>query len=171
MKTLFQWIVPLWSLCMCCGCGYQIGYLGHPQLKTVAIAPVINETLIYNIAPQVRTALAECFQTDGTMKVVSETKADCIVYAKVVDCKYSQVSYSSETTDKDLNPDQWSATVTIEYSVMIPGRAAPLIKNNSASGSATFTSGADLEISRAYAGQQAAFTASKNVVIQVTEAW
>lgn len=171
MKTLLKWIAPLVSLCVCGGCGYQIGYLGHPQLKTIAIAPVINETLIYNAAPQVRTALAERFQTDGTMKVVGESKADCIIYAKVVSCKYSQVSYSSETTDKDLNPDQWSATVTIEYSVMIPGRAAPLIRNASASGSATFTSGADLEISRAYACQQAAFTASKNVVIQVTEAW
>ncbi len=171
MKSLLKWFLPIWTLCVCAGCGYQIGYLGHPQLKTIAIAPVINETLMYNVSPQVRTALAECFQTDGTMKVVSESKADCIIYAKVTDCKYSQVSYSSETTDKDLNPDQWSATVSIQYSVMIPGRAAPLIKNGSASGTAIFTSGADIEISRAYACQQAAYTASKNIVIQVTEAW
>ncbi len=171
MKKLFLLVLPMMMSMLLAGCGYQIGYIGHPQLKTIAIAPVINETLVYNAAPQARTALVERFQTDGTLKVVDEKKADCIVYAKISSCSYQQISWSSTTSDKDLQPDQWSATVAITYSVLIPGQAQPLVKNETASGSAVFTSGPDMEISRSYAIQQAVFNAAKNVVIQVTEAW
>ena len=44
------------------GCGYKIGNMGHPQLKSVAIAPVVNDTLAYNAAANMRGQLAECFR-------------------------------------------------------------------------------------------------------------
>ena len=46
------------------GCGYRIGNLGHPQLKSVAIAPVVNDTLAYNASAEMRGQLAERFQVD-----------------------------------------------------------------------------------------------------------
>ena len=57
------------------GCGYKIGNMGHPQLKSVAIAPVVNDTLAYNAAANMRGQLAECFQTDGTMKLTQHKKS------------------------------------------------------------------------------------------------
>ncbi|MCQ2378654.1 MAG: LPS assembly lipoprotein LptE [Victivallaceae bacterium] len=165
-----------YSLALClaltlCGCGYRIGYIGHPQLKTIGIGPVTNETLAYNLSTQIRSVLAECFQVDGTMKVTDEKKADCILYAKVVSYKYSEISWSSDTDDDDLRPNQWRVSISITYSVMIPGRAAPLIKDRTATGSATFMSGPDLEVSRTYALRQAGYEAAKNIVVQVTEGW
>ena len=153
------------------GCGYQVGSLMHPQIQTIAIAPVVNETIAYNAAPQVRALLCERFQTDGSLKVVDEKSADCIVYARVTKVRYSEVSWSKTMDDDKFEPNQWRVAINIQYTVMLPGRATPLIKERDAGGSALFTSGPDLEISRNSALRQAAFEAAKNIVTSVTEAW
>lgn len=152
------------------GCGYRLGNIGHPQLKSVAIAPVINDTLAYNAAANMRGLLAECFQTDGTMKLTSMQKADCIVYARVTNVTFSEISFGSREEDS-FTPNQWSVSLAVEYSVVLPGRATPFLKNQKATGTAEFMSGPDIEISRNYAIKQACFVAAKNVVSQVTEAW
>ena len=143
----------------------------HPQIKTVAIAPVVNETLSYNVAAQMRALLCERFQTDGSLKVVDEKKADCIVYARITDVGYSEVSWSKTSSDDKFEPNQWRASITVEYTVMLPGRVNPLIKSGAASGSSLFMSGPDLEISRNSALRQSAFEAAKVIVTNVTEAW
>ena len=47
------------------GCGYRVGSLMHPQIRTVAVAPVVNETIAYNVSAEVRGLLCEAFMTDG----------------------------------------------------------------------------------------------------------
>ena len=152
------------------GCGYRIGNMGHPQLKSVAIAPVINDTLAYNAAANMRGQLAERFQVDGTMKLTGMNQADCIVYARITDIKLREID-SSTRFDDDFLPNQWSVNIAVEFSVIIPGRAKPLIDKRKASGYAEFMSGPDIEISRSYAIKQACFSAAKNLVSQVTESW
>jgi len=153
----------------CAGCGYTCGQLGHPQLKTVAVAPVVNETLSYNAAAQMRNLLCECFTTDGTMKLVSMHSADCIVYAKVTAVSIKESSWSSDS-DK-FQPNEWNCQVTVKYSVILPGRGKPLISEKSAGGSALFTAGPDLEASRVNGQRQAMYDAAKNIVAAITEAW
>ena len=169
MKKIFR-LLPLLLLILLPGCGYRIGYLGHPQLKSVAIAPVVNDTLAYNVASQMRSLLSECFQTDGTMKLESVRKADCIVYARITAISFSEISWSS-TKNKTNLPNQWRVQLSAEFSVVLPGRAEPLLKNMPASGNAEFMSGPDIEISRNYAIKQACFVAAKDIVSKVTEAW
>ena len=169
-KKLFRLFTVLLLLTLLSGCGYRIGYLGHPQLKSVAVAPVVNDTLAYNVASQMRGLLAECFQTDGTMKLESVKKADCIVYARVTSISFSEISWSS-TKDNTNIPNQWRVQLKTEFSVVLPGRAEPLLKNVKATGSAEFMSGPDVEISRNYAIRQACFVAAKDIVSKVTEAW
>ncbi len=153
------------------GCGYQLGSVMHPQIKTIGVAPVVNETIAYNVAPQVRALLCERFQTDGSLKLVDEKSADCIIYARVLDTQYTQISWSNQVEEDRLLPNQWQVTINIEYVVMIPGQAKPLISTRKASGSTRFMSGPDLEVSRSYALRQAAFEAAKTIVSSVTEAW
>lgn len=155
------------------GCGYRAGSLMHPQIKTIAIAPVSNETMMYNAAAQMRGLLAECFQSDGSLKLVNEGTADCILYAKVTNATFSQVSWANNNSDADDDflPNQWSVTVSAKITVMLPGRAEPLIKETSISGSSQFSGGPDLETSRTYAVRQACYEAAKQAVSKVTEAW
>jgi hypothetical protein len=153
------------------GCGYRVGSLMHPQIKSIAIAPVTNDTMMYNVAAQMRGLLAECFQSDGSLKLVNEGTADCILYAKVTNAKFSQVSWSDSNNDNDFLPSQWSVSISAKITVMIPGRATPLIRETSISGSSQFSGGPDLETSRTSAVRQACFEAAKQAVAKVTEAW
>ena len=152
------------------GCGYKIGNMGHPQLKSVAIAPVVNDTLAYNASAYLRGLLAERFQVDGTMKLADTSNADCIVYARITKVTLQEVEASSRKDD-DILPNQWAVTMTVEYSVIIPGKQNPLIQKQQVSGRAEFMSGPDIELSRNYAMKQACFDAAKNIVSQVTESW
>ena len=152
------------------GCGYQIGYLGHPQLSTVAVAPVTNDTLSYNAAAILRQKLTEVFTTDGTMKLKSLSKADCIVYARIVKVNYAQNSGRLSDED-DFLPVEWTVKVEAEFSLVIPGRGKPLIGPQTVTGSAEFISDVDLENARTNALNQALFNVSRAIVSNVTEAW
>lgn len=150
------------------GCGYSFGQIGHPQLKTVAVAPVINDTLSFNAAAQMRNLLSETFTTDGTMKLVPEHKADCIVYARITDVKISAINWSDSD---DFQANEWQCSVNVTYSVILPGRGKPLISNASTSGTADFMTGPDMEGSRINGMRQAMYEAAKNIVSGITEAW
>ena len=152
------------------GCGYRVGSLMHPQIRTVAVAPVVNETIAYNVSAEVRGLLCEAFMTDGSLKLVDMSKADCIVYARVRGVNFSEISWATKSNDFDV-PNQWRVSLFIEYSVVIPGQAKPLLTARKASGSADFQTGADQEIGRRNGIRQAAYAAAKNVVSGVTEGW
>lgn len=176
MTYLFRRL-PLFMLALLTlsGCGYRIGNLGHPQLKSIAVAPVVNETLSYNLAAQTRNMLCERITTDGTMKLVGESTADCILYARVMDVKFSESASSSTSRSRDgwdqYTPTQWLVKISIEYSLVIPGRFTPLIDKRMVSGSAYFMAGPDLESARANGTRQAAYDAAKKLVSDITEVW
>ena len=163
-------LLPLILLALLCGgCGYRIGMLGHPQIKTIAVAPVTNETTSYNAAAQARNILCELFVTDGTLKLTHLSTADCILSAKVKQVAFSEVSWSRDS-DEEFVPNQWRVQVSMEYSVILPGQAKPLA-TGTAAGSAKFMTGPDMEIGRLNGLRQALLSASKNIVIAVTEGW
>ena len=170
MKTRVLLAAVATALVFLCGCGYRIGSLMHPQIESIAIAPVVNETVAYNLAPQVRSLLCETFQQDGSLQLRRESNADCILYARVTSIKFSSVSWSSTYDDENFVPTEWSVSVTIEFTVVIPGDLKPLVRGT-ATGSANFMTGADMEAGRANGIRLAAFAAAKNIVHQVTEGW
>lgn len=164
-------IAPLLALLFFCGgCGYRIGMLGHPQIKSIAVAPVTNETTSYNAAAQTRNILCEVFVSDGTLKLTHLSAADCILYAKVKRVSFSEASWSTKQDNEQFVPNQWNVAVELDYSVIQPGQAKPLAQG-SAGGSAQFMTGPDMEIGRLNGLRQALLAASKNIVIAVTEGW
>ncbi|MBR7131286.1 MAG: hypothetical protein IKC82_04785 [Lentisphaeria bacterium] len=154
------------------GCGYKFGSLAHPQLESVAVAPVINDTLAYNASTILRGVLTERFTVDGSLKLVSMHSADCIIYARITDVAYKPIGYGSDPNGDDtFLANEWNCKVTVEFSAVIPGRGKPLIKNQQTTGSASFFNGPDMETSRHSAMRQAFLTAAKNIVSRVTEGW
>jgi len=172
MFPVFSLLAAL-ALLVCGGCGYRIGSLAHPQLKAVAVAPVQNETVEYNLTAQVRNLLCERFMTDGSLKLVDEKEADCIVYARITDVKFSEVSWAKQDKAQDdlYVPNQWHVNLSIEFSVIIPGRAEPLVKPRTVTGGADFETGPDQMTGRLNGVRQAAYAAAKNVVASFTEGW
>ena len=164
-------ILTFLALVLLPGCGYRFGSLMHPQINSIAIAPVTNETVAYNIGPQVRGLLCEAFQQDGSLQLKRESNADCILYARITNVSYSQSTWSSVNDENKYLPVEWRVNITIEYSVVIPGELKPLIATRRTAGSATFMTGADMEAGRMSGVRQAALVAARKIVSEVTEAW
>ena len=147
--------------------------MGHPQIKTIAIAPVKNDTTLYNMAWILRNVLIEQFMLDGTLKVVSEKEADCILYARITQSGVSEVTTGRryDRRNTTFEPDEWKITVQAEYSVIIPGQKTPLIPLRKVSGSANFQAPGDVDAARRRGASQACRDAAVEIVEFTTEAW
>lgn len=156
----------------CGGCGYTFGSLGHPQINSVAIAPVTNETLAYNGASVLRNLLCERFMVDTHLKLKSKSEADCIVYARLLKIKMIDEDYESiARNDTDFLPGEWRMMVIVQYSVVIPGRAKPLIANRQVVGETTILNDPDLEVVKRNGLKYALNEAAKKIAAEFSENW
>ena len=155
------------------GCGYHVGSITHPQIKTVAIADVKNETYEVLAAALLRSILAERFQFDNSLKLTSLDKADCIVYARVTKVINNSISwtYNSKTDDENYRANEYQLSVTVEYLVRMPGRGQPLVPKSTAVGASKYLFSHDPAIGRVSALKQAMLRISNQIVSATTEAW
>ena len=153
------------------GCGYHMGSLMHPQVKSIAIAPVKNDTLEPFMSSDMRGALCEQFQFDNSLSVKQLGESDCILYGRIVDIKTKGKAYDTYNDKQDYVPSEWRVTVTFEFVVMIPGRKQPLITKRRVEGTAKFQVMTDQAITRRRGVQYACIDAAKKAVIYTTEAW
>ena len=168
---LLLWM--LLSLFAVSGCGYRIGFVGHPQISSLGVAPVANETLLYNAAGTLRALLCERIMNDGTYTLKRENDADCVIHARVVKSTFNEISWTSSNSDDtgDFFPEYYRVTVTVEYSVILPSRLTPLIGPVQVTGEAMFDNMIDLETARRSGIKQALWDATKKIVDGCTEAW
>ena len=169
-RFFFLSIVALTAL-MLPGCGYHLGSIAHPQIKTVAIAEVKNETYEVLAASLLRSLLAERFQFDNSLKLTSMEKADCIVYARVINVVNSSITWNSNRTTEDFRANQYRLSVTVQYKVLMPGRAQPLVPDSVATSSCLYLFALDPAIGRVGALKQALLRISNEIVSATTEAW
>ena len=153
------------------GCGYHVGNISHPQIKTVAIADVKNETYEVLASALLRSILAERFQFDNSLKLTSLDKADCIVYTRITKVTNSSVSWNYNSKIDDYRANEYQLSVTVQYLVRMPGRADPLVPQSTTSGSSLYLFSHDPAIGRISALKQALLKVSNNIVSATTEAW
>ena len=158
------------GLLLLSGCGYRIGFMGHPQISSIAVAPVTNETLVFNAASMMRSLLCERITTDGTYKLKRESDADCTIHARVIKADFQQISWASSDDDVFF-PEFYKVVVSVEYSVILPGRVKPLMGPEVVKGSAMFDHIIDLETARRNGVRQALWDAAKKITDGVTERW
>jgi len=153
------------------GCGYHLGSIAHPQIKTVAIADVKNETYEVRAASILRGILAERFQFDNSLKLTSLDKADCIVYARVIKVASRDISWNYNSKIEDYRANEYRLDVTVEFTVLMPGRSLPLVPSSKVSGSSIYLFALDPAIGRIGALKQAMLRISNQIVTATTEAW
>ena len=171
IRFIFVRLTLLSALIYLSGCGYHWGSITHPQIKTIAIAPVTNDTMEYNVSAQMRGMLAEQFNVDGSLRLVSLEEADCIIYCIVK--KVETVSIGEDSTDNEMTyrPAEWALEISAEFQVIIPGRAKPLIPLITLSGYSSYQVTADNETGRRRGILMACRDLSCKIVANVTEAW
>ena len=153
------------------GCGYHLGSIGHPQIRTVAIADVKNETYEVLISAILRNVLAERFQFDNTLKLTSLKKADCIVYTRVLEVNNLSISYRNFNKVENFRPNDFRLSIVVEYTVIMPGKPKPLVPKRIARGSSLYQFTYDPAIGRENALRQCALRVADLIVSVTTEAW
>lgn len=171
LKKSFSATAVCGLLVFLCSCGYQAGSLMHPQIRTVAVADVKNETMEVEGSPLLRGILAERFQFDNSLKITTPDKADCIVYAKIVSVDTQNIVWHSEDDDKTFRPSLFRLTAEVEYTVRVPGQAKPLVPSGKARANATYQLTHDPALGKRDALKQAFLQISDKIVHAVTEGW
>ena len=152
------------------GCGYKIGFTKHPQLDSIAVAPVINETAIYNAASDMRMKMSEVIMQDGTYKLSDLKRADAILYITVQDIAFSESMEAVVDNELQYRPEEWWVKINCQYKLIIPGQGKPL-RTGSQQAALRFQSGADIESGRLKAVRQVCFDVSKKIVWSIAEGW
>lgn len=153
------------------GCGYQVGSIMHPQIHSIAIAPVKNETMEPLASPMMQQSLREQFVLDSSLKVKELEQADCILYGRVVEVKVTHTTTDSKNNLEDYRAAEWAIKVTFEYTVIVPGRANELIGRRQVIGVAVFQVTTDPDTARRRGVKQACREAAQQAVIYTVEAW
>lgn len=153
------------------GCGYNIGTFGHPQIKSIAVAPVVNDTLAPYVASEMRGMLCEQFMVDGTLKVKEMNDADCIIYCRVTEVKTTENAQIGYDDQKNYRASEWKVTLKAEFTVIIPTRKTPLVAKRTVSGSAVFQVFGDPAAMKRRGIRMACRDASEMIVEYTTEGW
>ena len=83
------------------GCSYNVGYINHPEIKTVGIGKIKNLTDEPRLATYLRAKLKERFMFDGSIKFVSSDEADIIINGEITNYKVNTAgSVSSDQRER-----------------------------------------------------------------------
>ena len=173
----FRKAVAVCALAFCCvlftaSCGYyHMGSMMHPQIKTIAISTIRNDTREPLLTELARQQIAAQFQSDNSLKLVSKEEADCILYVRLTSVTNTMRRYKPSYEDDDFRPAEFRISVSAEMEVLIPGRSEPLIKKRKVSGSSNYEYNVDPQVGRYYGLRQACFELGGQVVEYTTEAW
>ena len=175
MKYMFcNWKKSLFTLLFlpllfCTSCGYRMGSMMHPQIKSIAIAPVKNSSREVLASVVMRKLLAERFMFDGSLKLTTMDKADCIVYCQINSVSQRAVAWDED--DEEDRPSEFNLTVNGEFTVLLPGKTVPVVKKRSVSGSCTYQFLTDPAVGKESGLTQACLQMANMIVQYTTEAW
>ncbi len=153
------------------GCGYNVRTISNPQINSIAIAPIKNETIYPNVSEHMRDALAEAFQVDGSYKVSNIYDADCILYGKVKDIKIRAVDLRSGATGVIFVTKQFSMAIKFEFTVIIPGEASAVVGTTSVTGTAQYDIPLDQFTAQQNGIKQSSWDTANKAVWACTESW
>ena len=153
-------------------CGYyHMGSMMHPQIKTIAIATIRNDTREPLLTELARAQIAARFQSDNSLKLVSREEADCILYVRLVRVATSMSRYNPGYEEDEYRPAEFFLSLTAEMEVLIPGRSEPLIPLRTVTAGANYQYNVDPQVGKYYGMRQACFNLGGEIVEYTTEAW
>ena len=85
------------------GCGYQLGSMTVGGIRTVALAPVVNQTgKSFIQEADVANSLIREFNKDGTIKVVDPSLAEAILTFKLIGYQQSAQAFTTQDVGTDF---------------------------------------------------------------------
>lgn len=158
------------------GClGYRVGNVAHPQLHTLAIAEVANDTVQPGLSAILAERLRSTLVTDGSLRLAPGAGSGATLHCRILSYSFAaegaaQVQ-SSDSSLRTYATNSFSVLCTVEYTVTVPHQNQPLLGPRQVTGRALFEELGDLEITRREAFRQALSEAAQKIVKDVVEAW
>ena len=171
MKKFMLITVSGFIVLLLSGCGYHLGTFANPQIKTIAIAPITNDTIQISASALMRQALIDRFHFDGAYKTANMHTADAVLYGKITSIEFTAANILTATDGVTFMTKEFGVTLEFSYSVVIPGRSTPVVPQTSVSESVQFQVPVDLFPARQSGIKQAARTVAEKVVWRCTEGW
>ncbi len=152
------------------GCGYNLGEIRPTPMRsvrTLAVPTFKNKTYEPRLESLFADSLVKRLQLDGTYEIVSETKADAILFVTIT--KVEQRSLRS-VQNNVLATSEFGLRVFASYEVQDRVTGAILLKST-AQGDASFFSGNDIQTIKRQAMSNAAADLANNIMAHVSEGW
>jgi ABC-type uncharacterized transport system auxiliary subunit len=106
-------IVPYFAgLILVSCCGYSFRAVLPPHLKTLAIAPIENQTIKPNLDVLLSNQLVSDFQKDGTLKITTPDKADLTLH-----CQISSYDKTAQAYTGAQEVSAWQITLGAKLTV------------------------------------------------------
>lgn len=152
------------------GCGYKLGEIRPTPMRavrTLAVPNFKNKTYEPRIEALFADTLAKRLQQDGTYQIISEDKADAILYCTIT--KIERRSLRS-VINNVLATSEFGLRVEGEYEVQDRVTGAILMRG-SVRGETSFFAGNDLQTIERQALSNAASDMADEITATVTEGW
>ena len=170
-KTILTTCLLLLSTILLNSCGYHLGTNGNPQIKTIAIAPVKNDTYEIKLGSYMKNYLADRFHFDGAYKLSTLKNADAILYSHITQMDVTAANILTAPGAVTTVTKTFGISIKVEYTLVIPGRAQPVITPTQVTGTAEFQVPVDLFPARQEGAQQACRDAAQQIVSRCSEGW
>lgn len=139
MKLLFA-IIAGFAALMLTSCGYHIGgEAAKPAqmrgVRSIAIPTFQNDTFEPRIAVLMATTLINQMQEDGTYQIISDEKADAILYCKLVEARRTQ---ARPVPNNVLASREFLLRLKVEYELVDRITGRPLLAGTITSSTSFF---------------------------------
>lgn len=160
------------------GCrGYRAGSLMHPDIRSVSIGDVKNQTPHPGLSTQVRNELARELARSAAATLVRPAAADAVLHVTITESSTEAIANTQvrEPVDGEESADVrqpvlYRTRVTLHGRLKLPRDGTPVVER-SAKGYAEFDRTPEVPEARRAASEQAIRNAVQHLVSTITQAW
>lgn len=150
------------------GCAYQVGPVGKPGYRSVAVPMFRNKTVKTQLEAPVTNAIIKRLQADGSLQVTWEADADIVVTGTVTD--FDRAVLRTQVQDTRA-PREYRLRLTANIEVRDRRTGKLVMPATALTGQADAFLGSDLQSAEQQAVPLMADDLARQVVSRLTERW
>lgn len=152
------------------GCtGYRLGSMLPPDINTVFIPTIVNDTREPNVEGDITQALVEEIQKDGSLRIVNdETIADSILNVRLIDYRLQPIDYDSL---QETRANEYRLHLEAKVSLIRRATNEVIGEFPSVRGDTDFLFNGDLTTTKRNNLPRAADDLAHDIIERIVEAW
>lgn len=153
----------------CSSMGYELGSMLPPEIQTVFIPTVQNNTEEPQIESETTRAIIDAFARDGSLRLAGQSEADSVLYVTLTSYQIVPLAFRRDTRTA---AEEYRIYLTASMMLLRNDGSEEVIAQSPAlRGNWTFEMIGDLTTSKRIGLPDAAADLARHVVAQVVEYW